>query len=289
MLTVKVEGLENLKSRLSDLEKTQFPFAVALALTRTARKAKTAIYGQFRSKFDRPTPFIMDGSIPGMEGRDDQGSLRVEKATPQRWSAMVKLKDFTDGKQKIAADPLLRHHFFGGTRVHKVLERELLRLRFMDSGEYIVPGAAAKLDRYGNISGGQIQQIRSQLRIETLGASNSASNSRRSKANQARAGVMFWSYGNGTDIARKPTQRANFETGRYETGRIQHLPKGLYVRDGRHVHPILFVIKGAPTYKKLFDLQQIAADALRQHFNTEFKMALRDAVKHSGYKGKWTR
>lgn len=290
MLTVKVEGLEKLKAKLTDLEKTQFPFAVALALTRTARKAKTALYGHFRSKFDRPTPFVMDGSLPGLESRDDQGALRVEKATPQRWSAAVKLKNETaGGKQRISADPLLRHHFFGGARVHKVLERDLIGLRYMNPGEYIVPGYAAKIDQYGNISRGQIQQIRSQMRISSLGSDNAASSSRRSKANQARAGIMFWSYGPGTDIARKPTNRPNFETGRYETGRTQHLPKGLYVRNGRHVQPILFVIKGAPTYRKLFDLQQIAADALRQHFKDEFRMALRDAVKNSGYKGKWQR
>lgn len=290
MLTVKVEGIEELTRGLNDLAMSQVPWATVTALTWTGYSAKKRLYAEMRSKFDRPSPFVVPPA--SFDREDGVGSMRVEWATLAKPYAVVKMKDWAAGKQRVATDPLLRHHFFGGARVYKGLEKDLVGMRFMKQGEFIVPGAGAKLDRYGNMSLGQIQQIRSQLAVSVSGADNAATGSRRSKTNVAKAGVMFWSMGPEGQAPGKV--KIDPETGiAYGTegrsGRANHLPKGLWIRDGRNVHPILFVLKKAPTYRQLFDLRQIAADAVREDFAKNFRAALKKAIANSGHKGKWRR
>lgn len=283
MITVEVEGVDRVIGRLTELEREQLPFAAVVALTWTARKAKGMLYEQMRSVFDRPTPWVVPPS-PILSERDDTGAFRVEQATREKLYATVKLKDWQMAKQRIPADPLLRHHFEGGARVHKALEEQLIAYRFMERDEYVVPGAGARLDAFGNISRGQIQQILAALGISNSGSTNVPTGKRRRKNKVVEA--IFWSYGPGSRIARKPTGEVDYESGRYLRKLAQHLPKGVWQRDGRSVKPILIVVK-RPMYRKLFDLRSIGIDAVRRHFEKNFRAALKKAIATSGYKGKW--
>jgi hypothetical protein len=66
--------------RLLDAQQRQMPFAVALALTRTAQDVKRAEQAEMRGVFDRPTPFTLN-------------SLFTKPATKQSLEARVWVKD----------------------------------------------------------------------------------------------------------------------------------------------------------------------------------------------------
>lgn len=237
---------------LTDIEKRQVPFATALALTRTAQQAKLSIEQQMRTAFDRPTPFVLK-------------SFRLIPATKSRLVAEVSLKDRDFGQSTTAAADAIGHHFVGGGRVPKRFELVLRSRGFLAAGEYVVAGAAARLDQYGNVSRGQIQQVLSQLRIRTAGFDNAPTASRRSRRNVRRAGRIFWSYGQGS-----PGPGA-FSVAHGE--RIQNLPKGAWVDLSGRLAPI-FLAVAAPRYKRLFDLEKTARDAIIKHFSREFHTAL---------------
>lgn len=288
MLVVKVEGIEELSAGLNDIARQQVPFATALALTRTARKAKGMLYGEMRSKLDRPSPFTVPG--PGFEGNDAMGSMRVEQATKDRLFAVVKMKDWTAAKQRVATDPLLRHHFFGGARVAKGMELWLREKGLLSSGEYLVLGRNQPGDRYGNLGMAMWNRMVAQLGLTGggKGYNRDASNQRGSRKSKAETGTIWWSTGpKGGKLVDMATGIEYGFSGK--PGRQNNLPKGVWIRNGTEMHALMIVVDKAPTYRQRFDLQKIAADAVRQHFSREFDGALKDAIRHSGYKGKWKR
>jgi hypothetical protein len=288
VITVRVRRLAELTDGLTDLQRTQLPFAMALALTRTARLVKRETYRAFGEKFDKPTPFVMSGSFPGEENRDSHGSLWVKQADKRQpirqQFARVWLKDEPYAKQRVAMDPLLKHHFSGGARVAKGLELWFRELGLLEAGEFLIPNKGARLNKYGNLSQGQYQQILSQFAMKrSSGYNNEASDSRRSQKNQAAAGKIFWSAGPGgakplTDLATGITYG---HTG-MGAGRKNNLPKGVWVRQGKDLACILLVHRRAPNYPRSINLQQIGDRVVREHFAAEFKAALRDAMRTAG-------
>jgi len=229
--------LSRFKKRLNDLALKQVPFATAKALTLTAKDAQAEAQRVMQQVFDRPTPFTLR-------------SLFIRPATKARLSSMVYVKD--DPFNGVAsAARMLGHEYEGGTRTHKRLEGALLRAGLISSGEFVVPGAAARLDRYGNMSRGQVQQILSQLNAAHDPAAW-ASKSKRSRRNVRKAGAMFWSRGGA-------------------------LPRGAWQRNGRHVRPLLIVIR-APHYRQRMNLEQIVERVQASAFPRHFERALADAI-----------
>lgn len=242
MVTVSVKAnISDTLRYLDERVRKQIPFATALALTKTAQRVHGRVIDEMKNKFDRPTPFTLK-------------SLYVSPAKKQNLQAAVFLKDRPAGKNPNALSEILNQQFAGGGRIRKRLEMWLQRAGYISSNEFVAPGAAAKLDRYGNISSGQVQQILSQLRAGPDAAAY-ASNSARSQRSQARAGKMFWSRGG-------------------------KLPRGVWMRVGAGVKPVLLVIS-TPAYQRRINLDAIADKVVAQHFDAEFKsafdMALRTA------------
>ena len=152
MALIRVEhDLGKIATIIDNVRDRQVPFATAKALTLTAKEAQRDAYREFEAKFDRPTPFTMR-------------SLFIKPATKRDLTAMVFVKDRAiGGKNRNSIAEILRHQFAGGSRIEKALERALRRAGLLASGEFVVPGDAAKLDRYGNVSRGQITQLLSQI------------------------------------------------------------------------------------------------------------------------------
>lgn len=253
--------------KLDALQRKQVPFAAALALTKTAKDLEDATRKEMQARFDRPTPFTLK-------------SLRTKPATKRDLYAMVYLKDrVIGGKNPRSMSDIIGHQFAGGVRQRKQLEFVLRQQGFIAPNEYVVPGAAAKLDRYGNISRGQIVQILSQLGVKRSGYDSTPTQSKRSKRNVAKAGQIFWSrgpQGKRTPLIDKTT---GIEYG-YAGGAASHLPKGAWIRDGRTVHPILRVVSNV-SYKQRINLKALAdrviSQRLQGHFNTALATALRTA------------
>jgi hypothetical protein len=220
----------------------QVRFAASVALNKTARLAKDEAVAVMKRSFDRPTPFTLR-------------SLFIKPSTKANLQAMVYVKDQAAGGKSKSLAESLGHEFSGGTRIRKRLELWLERAGYISSNEFVVPGAAAKLDQYGNMSRGQIQQILSQLRA---GSDPTAfkSSSVRSKRNVAKSGGIFWSRGG-------------------------KLPRGAWMRygfaAGNAVKPLLLVIN-SPVYKRRVNLPEITRRVIARNFEREFKKAFEMAM-----------
>ena len=239
-IAVSVDSLK--VSRRLDLQSKQVRFATAVALTRTAKAVEADLAKQITTEFDRPTRYT-------------QRAVYTDPATKTKLEATVWFKNrLISGNRRTASD-ILGHHFRGGTRQRKALEEWLERAGYISAGEYVAPGSGAKLDRYGNMSRGQVTQILSQLRAGP-DVTQYATSSTRSRRSRARSGELFWSRG-----------------GRLARGAWMR-PKAS--RSGAPI-PILLVID-TPQYDKSLDLEATGVRISRARFEAEFRTALRVAL-----------
>lgn len=240
--TFKVRGAQVVASILNRMEK-QSRFGIARAITKTAKDVERELKREMATQTDRPTPYFLKSTF-------------VQPATKQLLMARVGLKDRIFAKNGIASANRFGHHFKGGPRVPKALELYLRRAGLIGGNEFIVPGAWVRLDAFGNMSRGQVQQIISQLRIG-IDPLAYASNSRRSKRNVQRAGRIFWARGNARD---------------------GHLKRGAYIdmRPPIGLRPLLVVVR-SPSYKRRFDLPQLAATTIAKTWKDNLNASLIEA------------
>lgn len=240
VISIDLSGITRLQSDMRRAQK-QLRYAVAVALTRTVKIAQSDVVREMGRRFDRPTPFFLR-------------SIWTRPATKANLEAMVYLKDLPFGKNRLSAAYMLGHEFTGGARNAKAAEKWLARAGLISASERVVPAAAARLDRYGNMSRGQIQQILSQLRAGPDPYAY-ASASPRSRRNVRRAGRIFWSRGG-------------------------HLPRGAWIDLGRvkGIKPLLLVVSGT-NYRKRIDMPSIVAARVTRSFNAQFAAALTDAIR----------
>lgn len=265
---VQIRGLDATLAHLAGMSK-QVRYATAVALTKTAKQAQAMTAQEMRRNFDRPTPTVLK-------------SIYVKPATKANLEAMIYVKDRPlGGKNNLSMAEILRHQYTGGTRIAKNFENLMRANRYMASGEFIVPGAGARLNAYGNISPGQYVQVLSQIGLRRAGFDSTPTGSKRSRRNIKKAGEIFWSYGPGSYPAKAFTgsmKKIDWSTGKY-LGKTQHLPKGAWMRTAGGVIPVMLVIKAAPRYRRRIVLEDIARRAVAQHFNVEFEQAFADAMR----------
>jgi hypothetical protein len=225
---LRIDIRDNIIAHLDHLRKNAVPFATAVALTRTAQAVKAAEVEEMKSVFDRPTPFTLR-------------SLYVKGATKSNLEARVWIKDINRPQHYLIPQ------IHGGARHLKRFEEHLQRAGLLPSGMAAVPGAGARLNKYGNMSAGQITQI-----LSVIGAHPDIY-ARVSAASRKRN--------------RKP--RAYF-VGRPGGGR---LPLGIWEKRGHRVLPILIFVR-RPTYQKRFDFYGVATKTIRSEFVRQFQRAL---------------
>lgn len=230
--------VERLKTRMSAYEK-QFPYATALALTRTAQAGQAAVVRSMQNRFDRPTPWTLRGTyIKPASYRD---------ATPE---AEVFLK--TDAYGGTPAVKYLYPEVRGGKRNIKRYERALQVAGILPRGMFTVPGTKVKLDRYGNMSAGLINAMLSQLRVNPDAYQN-ATTSKRSRRTRKLRGGFF--------VVRKGDRLK---------------PEGVWYRNPtqkRTVYPFLVFVSRAGYRPTLpFD------DVVRTEFNQSFAVNFGDAL-----------
>ena len=211
----------------------QLSYAIVVALTRTANQAKTAVRAEMVRVFDRPTPYTLN-------------SLMVTPATKGKLSAELGFKMFG------GTPPLkfLGPEIFGGARNIKRFERAIgARAGFVSA---LAPAAGAKIDKYGNVSTGQIGQILSQLRARSDPQMNETAQSRGKK---------------GAGAARY------FALGSAHGG----LKPGVYMRKGRKIIPVFHVI-AAPSYRPRLKFYDVAIGRMVEAFPQEFARAFDGAM-----------
>lgn len=244
--------------RMLGAQQRQVPFVLSLTLNRTAQDVRKAEQAEMRGVFDRPTRFTLN-------------SLFLQPSTKQKLEARVWVKDTE------RPDHYLLPQIMGGSRTLKRFEQLLVQRGVMRANERTVPGDAAKLDAYGNMSRGQIVKILSQLQAFNLaGSTANASNAKRSRAKRAKE-TYFVSTGKGTH----PFGGHSWSKGRM----MQELPRGVWVRTphavlGSKVAPVLIFV-GRAAYRVRFRFDDVANRTVSRvmpgHLQASVAQALRTA------------
>lgn len=257
MFSVTASGLEEALAGLSDMERTQLPFAMALALTRTAQVVAQDIRAEMSAVFDRPTPATLN-------------SLFLEPATKQKLEARVWIKDgrTRNGKGNLigregvwgkgrAASKWLTPEIFGGPRSHKAIDSMLRRRGVLKHGQYVLPGRRAELDQFGNMSSGLIGKILSGAGLYTEeGYKANATDSKQSKAKRNnRYFVMH-------DKRRGPFAVAE---------RTSDARRGLRI--------VLAFVNKTPTYRSALNFFEIAEQVAQAELPEQFRRAMAEALR----------
>jgi hypothetical protein len=239
VFAVKVDDRETRKA-FKKLTERQIPFATANALNILANDVRQDLVSEMQKVFDRPTPFTLK-------------AFYVLKASPRRLTARVEIRD--SAPKGTPAWKYLQPQMEGGPRRMKRLER---RLSALSGGQFIVPGRGAKLDQYGNISRGQIQQV-----LSRLGAQNDPQQNMTDKTQRRLAKKGLIAKG----------ARSDYFIAKSKTGNKR--PLGVYqlVAPGQ-VEPILVFTPKAPTYRKRFDPDKVVLVGLNKYGASALQRAI---------------
>lgn len=230
----------------------QVPFALKNAINRTALKAKKAIQDEMPRVFDRPTPWVI-------------GSLRIKSANKVNLTADIAFKDRNSAE---SSRTMIEPHVYGGARKFGAMEARLRGIGVLPDGWNVVPGAAARLDQYGNMSKGQISQVLNVLGAYTEAGYNKANDKTIAKLAKGSVkkniyGFVYW-----VNPVNGPAN-----------GR--HLPPGVYQRVitgfGTSIKPVMIFVKRA-AYKKRLDFYGIAQSTIDKEFPGEFNVAFEEAM-----------
>lgn len=233
MITLDVRGLAEVQAALRQLATQQMPYAISSAINTTAYQVMRAERTEIKRVFDRPTPFVQRG-------------IRYDKATKKTLTATVYAAP--------ESAKSLIHNVEGTPRKTKTYEAMMRNAGVLPAGRYVVPGAGAKMDRYGNIDSNQLAAILSKLGL--LSAESAAKGGKRRAKAIAQAGSYF--------VGGKAGSR---------------LFPGIYQRkaSGRGIRPILiFVTK--TTYQPRYRFIETARNEVIQKFPENFDKAFRKAM-----------
>lgn len=242
-LRITVDGLQDARALISGFSERRMRAVVATAATRTVRAVEQAWQGQLQGRFDRPTPSTLRATA-------------VSQATAANPQASVFIKD-QPGAGGRAPQWWLAPEERGGQRGLKKFEAALIAQGSMQAGWRAVPGPAAQLDGYGNVTRGTIVQV-----IAQLGAQYSPGYQR----------VI-------SPSAQRRVAKA-LKTGRkYLAIKAQNgaLRPGVYLREGRQLRPVFYFVRTVG-YRPRLDLMAKAAAVAAAKFPSEFDRALSDAV-----------
>lgn len=243
---VKADGLDDALESLKQLQGGAPNRALAQALNNMAKEAIQPLQSEATSVFDRPTPFTLN-------------AFRIDYAKPGTLEAAVAVKDEKSGSSKgQAPEAWFEPQVYGGERRIKASERWLRQKGILPAGMYVAPGKGARLDAYGNMSRGHIQQILSGLKAFGLsGSDHNASSSRRSKG-KGHAQAFF--------VLRRGRQAL-----------------GIAERRGKDLQVVL-VFTREPSYAPRFDFHKVVRQVAENDalFESYIDQALADALGRMG-------
>jgi hypothetical protein len=178
--------------KLALLTDLQFRYAVAQAMTDSAKAGQKVIESSMSRYIDRPTPFTVN-------------STYVSFANPNRMRAEVGFKQFAT--KGTPAGKYLSAMARGGDRSQKRSESVLRYAGVIGKDQYITPSKEGGWagDPYGNVPRGTYTKMLSQLKaFRTAGATLNASNSARSRRKRETGGQFFMSRSGRAILYREP-------------------------------------------------------------------------------------
>lgn len=247
-IDVKVEAAA-FKRSLTALEKREFPYAAARALTFTAKDVQKNTVKRMQRVLDRPTRFTL-------------GAFRVLPAKKNYLVAEVGFREFTSTSAGFRSylEPLE----YGGPRPPKRFEKRLRAIGVMSDSEYAVPAKGFRLNAYGNIPSSRFVQILSQLK-----AFNDAGyDANQTAASKKRAGA----------------RRAQYFAVSSRSNRKSKLPPGIYERRAKgRVKGVMMFVK-RPVYRAVLGFRDGAEKTTRARLPINFRRSMDVALKTSRLK-----
>jgi len=248
--------------KLALLTEKQFRYAVAQAMTDSAKAGQKAITNSMARYIDRPTPFTTK-------------STYVSFANPNRMRAEVGFKGafptssgtgfFAGGGARggsgTPAGRYLSPMSRGGDREPKRGERMLRARGLIKGSQYIVPRRDWQTDPYGNAHRGTYTLMYSQLKaFGQSGFGANASGSARSQRKRETAGQFFMSRSGRAILYRAPgaSGRASTETA-------------------------FMVLDDAPNHEKRFPIVRILNEEVERTYPRLIETRLKKALEMAGF------
>ena len=228
--------------KLTNIEKKQIPFAIALALTKTAQDAQKAITDQIPKVFDRPISAT-------------KKAVRIEPAKKTKLVAAVKIKDSFFGSPPL--EKYLAAQIKGGPRRHKRFERALISSGHMPANKYAVPSKRLRLNRFGNVPASTHVRILSAI----------------------KSGIDPTQFRTGSARSEKQQQKSRFFALPKKSGKR---PAGIWERKGTGRNSfitLIFAYVSRPRYRVRLPFDKIAERISRRRFPINFRVALRRALR----------
>lgn len=253
MITVNIDtsGLLKLKAEMAGMGK-QVAYAASQALNAAVFKATKDTAAEMARVFDRPTSWVLR-------------SVRYKKSTKANLEAQVDF-DYWGNKQGVTVSQVLRAEIFGGERRLKRFEVALQRAGILPPGFFIVPGEAAKIDQYGNMSAGQIVQIMSWFR--SFGEQGYSANMKDGGKRLGRGSKKLGTRGFAYFVLRQ-------KYGKLNPGVYQRFDFG---KLGSSVKPVMIFVRKA-NYRVRLDFYGLAERSARAEFASQFPAMLEEAVR----------
>lgn len=234
-----------LVAKMSDLEKRQLPFAVMLTINDAMYDVREGWKTEIATVFQAPTPLTINAVL-------------YKKATKDNLVAEVFLRNEAT-KGTPPSRYLIENIKPEGGREEKPFEYLLRQAGVLGNDEFVTPARGFTLDAYGNVPGGILTAILSDLQASRSIDAYSTAESRAKRArrrNRAKSSV-YW----------------------YERGTRGKLPRGIYQRQGLGFRMVLAIVEGVPVYRQRFDAYAIAERIFNKAFATRFPERLAFAVR----------
>ena len=232
-ITVNAAAFDRKMAALRD----NSPGAVSTALNRTAIYAKRREEEETRRVFQAPTPYT-------------QRAFDIRWSTRNTLLAQVSVKNQAGGR--LSPTHWLFAQVEGGARTQKAFEKALVSMGFLRSGHAAVPTRNAALDAYGNVSGGTIRSILSQLQRQTGSFVGPL------KRRRGGAKALYFAVPDG--------------------GRSGNLGPGIYQRSGSGIRQIMVFTAALPRYTKRLDFYGVGKQAARDRFPIEARLAMKEVI-----------
>lgn len=237
-----------MRQQLQEFSDRRFRAAMATAITRTARDVEAEWDDQLAGRFDAPT-------------RATLNAVALQRADAQTLTATVLIRDRAGSTGRAPVEWLSTEER-GGARYIKRFEAALQAQGALPPGWVTVPGPAAKLDAYGNVTRGQIVQV-----IAQLGASFSPGYQRVISQSAAKRAARAVATGR-QYVAVQPYKATQRKDGRRP---------GVYVRTAAQFEAVFWFVRKV-SYRPRLSLKNRARAIADQQLGPQLQRAVGDSL-----------
>lgn len=233
----------------------QFNWVAARAMTNAAKDTREAIRARILPMVEGgATTWTRRGLIVKFARPNDLTAMAGFQYGEGNWSDT----EFTRKRGGIAAGRYMGVNASGGDRRPKSSELQLRRAGIIGNDQFLTPADGVRRDRYGNVPGGTIKSILSNVQAFT--AEGSSQNTTR------RSGGYFLMRRDEVGYSRQLDAEPAFIAQRIGRGKRGFKPA--------------FFITDQPNYERRFPIQSVAQSAYRQAFPRHFQKGVQEELWH---------